>query len=162
MTAITKASDFAKGVLPTAYGDCAGDVVNNDFYIVVTAGQLLLNAMFDVGILPAGHIPLLVTLNPDDLDSNGTPLVTLDVGILTGTPGDETSDRTCGSEFLAASTVGQGGTEASATLKAMRAITPVDYDRSIGVKVAAAPATAAGGRIRVRVQSCPATYSQAF
>lgn len=162
MTAIKKASDFASGVLATPSGDCAGDVVLNDCYIDVTAAQLTLNAMFDVGILPAGHIPVAVTLNPDDIDSNGTPLVTLDVGILTGTPGDTTSDRTCGSEFLAASTVGQGGTEASATMEALRAVTPVDYHRSIGVKVAAAPATAAAGRIRLRVQMAPAVYSQAF
>lgn len=161
MTAITKASDFAKGVLPTPAGDCAGDIVLNDCYIDVTAAQLTLNAMFDVGILPAGHIPVAVTLNPDDLDS-GTPAVTLDVGILTGTPGDTVSDRTCGTEFLAASTVGQGGTEASATMESLRAVTPVDYHRSIGVKVAAAPATAVAGRIRLRVQMAPALYTQAF
>ena len=162
MTAIKKASGFSKGTLPVIAGDCAGDVVVNDYYVDVLAAQLTAGGMFDVGQLPAGHIPVGVTLAPDDLDTDGTPAITLDVGILTGTPGDETSDRTCGAEFLSASTVGQGGTEASATVHAMRLVTPVDYHRSIGVKVVTPPDAAAAGRIRLRVLIAPAGYSQQF
>lgn len=162
MTAIKKASDFSKGKLPVVYGDCAGDEVVNDFYVDVTAGQLTANAMFDVGVLPADHILTDVTLAPDDLDTDGTPAITLDVGIMTGTPGDEVSDRTVGTEILAASTVGQGGTEASATVHALRLITPSGTDRSIGVKVATAPDAAAAGRIRLRCRMVPSSYSQAF
>ena len=53
----------------------------------------------------------------DDLDSNGSPAITLDVGLLTGTVGDATNSRTCGAEIFSASTAAQTGAVARPTLK---------------------------------------------
>lgn len=162
MAAVTAVSNFSKRILPVCAADCAGNVIVQDYYIDVTTGQLTLNAFFDLGVLPAGHTVSDAILIPDDLDSNGSPAVTLDVGILTGTVGDSTSDRTCGAEIFSASTAAQTGTATRATLKSSFIILPTDADRSIGVKVAAAPATAVAGRIRVRLFMHHAAYQTQF
>ncbi|MDO8415492.1 MAG: hypothetical protein Q7S87_04705 [Agitococcus sp.] len=161
MTAVTAVSDFSKGTLPIVTGDCAGDEVVQDYYIDVTTGQLTLNAMFDIGVLPAGHTISDAILIPDDLDS-GSPAITLSVGIMDGTPGDATSDRTVGAEIFSASTAAQGATPTRASLKTAFIILPTDSHRSIGVKVAAAPTTAAAGRIRLRVWMHQSAYPQQF
>lgn len=162
MAAVVKASAFSKGIQPVVTGDCAGDVVVNDLYIDVTAAQLTLNAMFDIGPLPAGHKLVDCILLPDDLDTNGAPLVTLDVGMLTGTIGDDVADRTMDAVIFAASTAAQTGAAARPTLATAFKILPSASDRSIGVKVAAIPATAAAGRIRLRTMIAPAAYQQQF
>lgn len=161
MTAITKASDFAKGIMPTPVGDCAGDLIITRPFIDVTAAQLTLNAMFDVGILPAGHVVTDMVLVPDDLDT-GTATVALDVGILSGTPGDTTSDRTIGSEYFAADTGARTGAISRMSAPGGFKVAPTDTDRSIGVKVQAAPNVAAAGRIRLVVTMAPASYADTF
>lgn len=162
MTAVTAVSDFSKGVLPMVTGDCAGDVVVQDYYIDVTAAQLTLNAMFDLGILPAGHTVTDAILMPDDLDSHGTPVISIDVGIMSGTPGDATSDRTVGSELFNASTTARTAAVSRASVKTALTILPSDSHRSIGVQVSSAPATAVAGRIRLRVWMHQAAFPQQF
>lgn len=148
MAAVTKVSKFSEGTLGTVTGDCAGDVVANEFFIDVTAAQIDAGNMFDVGILPAYHTIVDMILIPDDLDT-GTPAITLDVGLLSGTPGDATSDRTIGAEFFSASTAAQGGTATRMSLASGFKVIPTEADRSIGVKVVTDAATAAAGRIRL-------------
>lgn len=149
MTAVTKVSKFSDGTLGTITADCAGDLVVNEYFVDVTAAQIDANNMFDVGVLPAYHTIVDMILIPDDLDTNGTPALTLDVGILSGTPGDDTSDRTIGAEFFSASTAGQGATPTRMSLATGFKVIPTETDRSIGVKVVTDAATAAAGRIRL-------------
>jgi hypothetical protein len=101
--------------------------------------------------LPAYHTISDAILICDDLDSAGSPAITLDVGLLTGTVGDATNSRTCGAEIFSASTAAQTGAVARPTLKTAFNILPTGADRSIGLKIAAAPATAVAGRVRLRV-----------
>lgn len=151
MPVVTAVSQFSKGVLPTTTGSCANEVVSQDYFIDLTAAQLVLNNIFDLGVLPAFHTIADAILICDDLDSNGTPLITLDVGLLTGEVGDATNSRTCGSQIFAASTAAQTGAVARPTLKTAFNILPTGANRSIGLKIAAAPATAVAGRVRLRV-----------
>lgn len=146
----TIASKFSKGELPIVTGDCAGDVVINDYFIDVTAAQIEADNLFDLGVLPAYHTVVDAVLIPDDLDT-GTPAIVLDIGLMSGTPGDVTSVRTCGDELYDGTTAAQGGTLTRMTEADGFKILPVDYDRSIGVKVVTDAATAAAGRIRLRV-----------
>lgn len=152
-------SPFAKGTRATVNGDCAGDVVVNQFYVDLTAAQVAAGAIIDIGTLPAGHTVVDATLIPDDLDTNGSPTITLDVGLLSGTPGDD-AVRTCGAELFSASTAAQAGTPTRMSLKSGFTIASVGYDRSIGVKVNAGPATAAAGRIRLQVRMAPSDGNQ--
>jgi hypothetical protein len=162
MTAVTKVSPFSDNQIATIYGDCAGDVVVNEFYIDVTAAQVATGNMLDVGILPAYHTVTDMVLVPDDLDTDASPAVTIDVGILSGTPGDATSDRTIGAEFFSASTAGQGGTPTRMSLATGFKLKPTEADRSIGVKFAAGAATGAAGRVRLLVSMAPMDHKVQF
>jgi len=144
-------SKFASRQLQVPSADRAGDVIVADYFIDVTAAQLTVGALIDLGPLQANMTVSDAILIPDDLDTNGTPLMTLDVGIMSGTPGDATSTRTMGAEIFSASTAAQTGVAQRASLATAFRIAATDADRSIGVKVLAAPATAAAGRIRLRV-----------
>lgn len=147
----TIASKFITNQLPTISADCAGDVIVNDYFIDLTAAQLVLNNIIDLGVLPANHTITDARLIAGDLDSNVAPLIALDVGILSGTPGDIVSARTMGAEIFAADVSARTGANSVATLSTAFLIRATDADRSIGVKIQAAPATAAAGRLRLRV-----------
>jgi len=156
------ASKFTKHVTTAVSGGYAGHVIANDYFVDVTAAQIVLNDIVDLGILPANHTVVDAILIPDDLDTNASPTVALDVGIMSGTPGDDTSARTCGTELFAASTAAQGGTPTRMSAKTGFTILPTANDRSIGVKFQAAAATAAAGRIRLRVLMAPADPAVQF
>lgn len=146
-------SDFAKRVRNTVNGDCAGDLVVNQFFIDLQPADLALNNIIDLGILPAGHTVTGGFLIPDDIDTGTT--LTLNVGIMSGTPGDAVSARTVGIELFSASTAAQTGVPAQINSKTALTIPAVAYDRSIGVQIAAAPTGANAGRIRLNVAMAP-------
>jgi hypothetical protein len=144
----TIVSKFAAGTLPTLGSGCAGVVISQDYFVDLTAAQIEANQVIDMGLLPAGYTVTDVVLAPDDLDSASA--ITLDVGLLSGTPGD-TANRTCGAEIFSGSTAAQTGAVARPTLKSAFNIKPSNEDRSIGVKIAVDAGTAVAGRIRLRV-----------
>jgi hypothetical protein len=155
-------SRFASRNLPSPSADRAGDVIVASYFIDLTAAQLTAGQIIDLGPLQANMTIADCTLIADDLDTNGTPLVTLDVGILSGTPGDAVSVRTMGAEIFSASPAAQTGVAQRASLATAFKIAATDYDRSIGVKINAAPATAAAGRIRMKVFMEPANKETPF
>jgi hypothetical protein len=107
--------------------------------------------IIDYLILPADCHLVDAILDTDDLDSNGSPAILLDVGVMTGSPGEDLdaagAARTIGAEIFSASTVAQAGGVVRPTLKTAFRIAPVAYDRSIGVKINTQSATAASGDI---------------
>lgn len=147
----TKASTFTKWATTSITGDCAGEVITNDYFVDLLASDIVLNDVIDIGLLPANHTVVDMILIPDDLDTNGAPTLALDVGVMSGTPGDTISARTCGNEFFAASTAAQSGTPTRMSKKDGFLVKPTAADRSIGVKFQASAATAAAGRLRLRV-----------
>lgn len=146
-----RASKFVSGTYPSVTAGAAGDTIVNDYFIDVTAAQVVLNDILDLGVLPAYHTVSDAVLVTDDLDTNGTPTIALDVGIMSGTPNDTASARTCGSEMFAADTIARTGGVSRMSKKDGFIIKATEADRSIGVKFQAAAATAAAGRVRVRV-----------
>lgn len=142
-------SKFAAGNLATINGDCAGDVFVNDYFIDLTAAQNVTGNIIDMGTLPFGCTVSDAILVMADLDTGAAMLV--DVGIMSGTPGDAVSVRTCGAEIFSASTLGQTGGVARPTLASAFKIAATNVDRSIGVKIGTQAGTAAAGRIGVRV-----------
>lgn len=156
----TFASKFITNQLATCVSSMAGNEVINPFFIDVTTAQLALNNIFDIGVLPAGHAIGSCTLIPDDLDT-GTAIA-LDVGILSGTPGDTVSVRTMGAEIFSADVAARTGVASSMTLPTGYKILPADADRSIGIKVQAAPTTAVAGRIRLLVRMYAADRNLQF
>lgn len=144
-----RASKFAQGQIAFVTSDGAGDTVVNDYFYDLTTAQNITGDIIDIGTLPAYHTVSDMVLIPDDLDT--ATGMTLDVGVMSGTPGDTVSARTCGAEFFAASTAAQTAAVARPTLASAFKVLPTEADRSIGVKIAAQATTAAAGRIRVRV-----------
>lgn len=147
MAAVTAVSKFSDGTLGHVTAACAGQVVCNEYFIDLTTTHIATGAMFDVGILPAYHTIVDMILIPDDLDD--VTALTLDVGLLSGTPGDATGTRTIGAEFFSDSTAGQGATPTRMSLKTGFIVLPTETDRSIGVKVETDATTAVAGRVRL-------------
>lgn len=96
-------------------------------------GALVINDTIDMVTIPAGHFVTDMVLVSDDLDTHGTPTITLDVGIK-----GATADT-----FFAASTVAQGGGVARPTLATAFRDVATTADRVVQLKVKAAPATGA-------------------
>jgi hypothetical protein len=158
----TKASTFTKWATTSVTGETAGDVIVNDYFVDLKAADVVLNDVIDLGILPGNHTVVDAILIADDIDTGAEPTVALDVGIMSGVPGDETSVRTCGNEFFAADTTARAGGVTRMSKKDGFLVKPTVADRSIGVKFQAAAATAAAGRVRVRVMMAPATPEVQF
>ncbi len=127
----------------------AGCVCVDVAEFVVPTG-LALNDVIEMAVLPAYAIPLRVTLIAEDCDSNGTPLIALDVGYLSGDYLSTSQSRTCGAEFLSASTIARTGGIAASALQAPFLAAPSTVDRGVGIKVQAAAATlTVGAKIRL-------------
>lgn len=143
--------------LPLTETDGAGDTYERTCEFIVPAG-LAAADVIEMGGLPAYHTLSNVALLTDQVDSNGSPTITLDVDFLTGTYGDAVAGalgtRTMGTAFFAASTTpARAGGVTDCTAVALARQTATTADRGIGVKLAAGAATlVAGARIRLRVR----------
>jgi hypothetical protein len=109
------------------------------------AAALALNDVLQGPMLQAGSTVVDVTLVTTDLDTNGTPTITLDVGY--GGDADY---------FIAASTIGQAGGIARASAATAQPLT-LESNDTIDVTVHAAPATGATtGTVTLSVFFLPA------
>ena len=136
----------AGGTGNVAYPDCAGDIVQNKYTIDLASSPLkgvtlAVGDIIDLGLIPYTMTVTDVTLVSDDLDTNASPTLAFDVGVMSGTPGDTVSARTCGQEFFAASNVAQAGGVARMSKATGFRVDPVGYDRSVGLKITTAAAT---------------------
>lgn len=98
---------------------------------VVLTAALALNDVLQGPALQKGSTIVDVMLVTSDLDTNGAPTITLDVGT-----GDDVQ------HFIAASTVGQAGGVARASAVTAQPLT-LTQDDTVDVNVRAAPATGA-------------------
>lgn len=143
-------SDVAKGLITMPYPSLSGSVVSKRATVTspVTAAAA---DVFEMVPVPAGCRVVDVILDSDDLDTNGSPAITLDVGFMSGTPGAADSARTVGQEFFAGSTVAQAGGLARPTLKGAVRDSASSSERAIGVKIAVVAGTKAAGTIGLTV-----------
>ena len=154
----TPFSDVA-GNGQVAYPSTAGEVISNRYTFRLgrdgVPSTLLANDIVDIGILPANCTIEDILIDTDDMDTNGTPTISLDVGIMSGTPGDVVSARTlvAGQEAFVGDTTARTGGIARTTRQQILRVAPAPVDRSIGVRVATAAATwaAAGTALTVQV-----------
>jgi hypothetical protein len=91
--------------------------------------------------LPARHTVTDYILDNGDLDTNGTPTLDVDIGIMTGEFGEDDAARTAGAEFFDDSTALQDPGLVRGSNSAGFRIDPADNDRGIGVLINVAPAT---------------------
>lgn len=132
-------SDFILKRTPASIESGPCTVTTRTVFAVKAA--LAVNDIIEALVLPADHVLQGAVLDADDLDVNATPLLTLDVGIMSGGVGLIDLNRTVGTHCFSGDTVGQAGGVSTSALRTVRAQMPVSYDRSIGIKVKAAPGT---------------------
>jgi hypothetical protein len=125
----------------------------------VTVAGIGADDVIEMVILPAGYVPVEAILATEDCDSDATPAITLDLGLIDGAAGAADNARLCGNEGFAASTVAQAGGIARPDKKDWALIAPTDADRGIGLKVAAAAdVLVVGAKLRLTVLARPALY----
>lgn len=132
----------------------------------LTETGLVLNDVVEMCAWPAGHVLVDATLACADSDSNGTPLIGLDVGLMTGAYlaalDGSGNARTVGTEVLSASTIARAGGMAQLATAATLLLAPASTDRSLGIKVQAAAATlTVGAKWRLVAVFAPAPVSMA-
>lgn len=152
--ALFKSKQIAAGrPAPSALNGSSAVVVVGEF---LTVAGLTAADVIEMVAFPAGTVPVDVTVVTEDLDT-GTPAITFDVGLLSGSFGD-TGARTCGAEFLSDSNIGQAGGMARANVAAGLLLGHSTSDRSLGIKIEAAAGTlATGKKIRMIATFAPVT-----
>ena len=133
-------TDYAKGIkmVPNAQGSEA-QIVRVEWPQVAA---LALNDIVEMLPLLEDHVVVDAILDSDDLDTNGTPLITLSVGILNAAKSDIDTVASGGAAWIAASTIAQtSGVARVTTPHAFRMQPQSNIRRAIGIKCAAAPAT---------------------
>lgn len=139
-------SDHAKGTKDTPYPAVAGMAVSYRASMSVPT-TVVANDILELGVVPAGCRVIDITLDCDDLDSNGAPAMVFDVGLMNGEVGEPDVSRTCDDRFFAASNLGQAGGVARPSKVDAYRDSPSNVSRSIGVEVTTAAATAQAGVI---------------
>lgn len=154
--ATTTTNDYLQGRTPIITPAGSGDVTVR-FKLPLATGDLALNTVGNVGILPAGCVPVALLMDSDDLDTNGTPTLAWSVGVsnavvvnnIQGAGGTDISASTIdgGAAWGTAQTVSQAGGQVQVLSKALSRVGPAPYDRYIMLKATTAAATAAAGEI---------------
>lgn len=144
-------SDWAKGTKSGPYPANAGVVVALRATFAFTSTQNVANDIMEMLELPPGCVPVDAILDTDDLDTDGAPALVLDVGLMSGTFGDNESVRTCADELFDGITTGQAGGLVRPTLAKAQRISPSNVSRGIGIKVMTVAATPASGTIGLTV-----------
>ncbi len=148
--AFTNSNDYITGRKPTVF-PAGSDLVTVNYELALPVGDLALNTIGQIGILPAGCVPVEARVYGDDLDS-GAGAGVYQLGILDA----------AGTAISAAAADGGGAwgdtgaavatafdKPLSRTLRNMSSVTPTQTDRRLGLKVTTAPTTPAAGTIGV-------------
>lgn len=143
--AFTNTNDFITGraPVPTPAG---GSVVAVRFALAMTTGDLALNAIGQIGILPAGCVPVgLPIIDATDMDSGTAGVYQLGILDAAGTAissaaADGGGDWGNTGTAVATAFVKQ----ITPTLNNIANVAPATTDRKIGIKVTTAPAAVAG------------------
>jgi hypothetical protein len=143
--------------LPLLNATAANEAVTQVTDYIVEAG-LAVNDVIEMGGLPGYALPVDVKVYAEDADSNGTPTIALDGGLISGTYGKVDNARTCGNEFFAASNVAQAGGLAAVAKKDAALLSVDNVERGYGLKVATGAATlTVGARIVMVLTYVPMT-----
>lgn len=156
--ATTFTNDYADGKQPMPEPE-GGEVVNVRLAYSIGAA-LVINDIMHVGYLPAGCVVVDSDVDTDDLDTNGTPTILLEAGVLNTGLTDVDDAKSGGASWIGASTIGQTGGLQRATDKAVKRV-PVDKVNAlpVGIHVSAAPATGAtSGEVALNLSYRAAHY----
>lgn len=148
--AFTGSNDFITGHRPVKFPS-GSEVLCERFTLAMATADLALNSIGQIGILPAGCVPVGIRVDGTDMDS-GAGAAVFEVGIWDGSSASLST--------AAADGGGAWGNTGSAvatafdkdltrTLNNMASVQKSNSDRRIGVKVTTAPSTAVAGTLGV-------------
>lgn len=149
--AFTNKNDYLTGRKPPVYPGGA-EVVSVRFPLDLTTGDLALNTIGAVGILPAGCVPVEVRVDGTDMDTGAAAMV-LQVGIWDGASANISTAAADGGKNWGSTTAVNTDFDQALTRNgnALATVQPTSADRLIGVKVTTAPTTPAAGTLGVTV-----------
>lgn len=140
--AFTNSNDYISGraPVPTPSGV---QVLSTRFTLSMATADAALNTIGQIGILPAGCIPIDVRVDMTDPDA-GTAAMVLQVGIWDGSGSSLSTDSADGGAHWGTTTAVTAASSQSLTRNgvAMESVTKSSSDRKLGVKVTTAPTTA--------------------
>lgn len=149
--AFTGSNDYLTGrkPVPTPAG---AEVLHARFTLALETGDLVLNSIGAVGILPAGCIPVEVQVSHDDLDTSTAALVT-QVGIWDGSAASLSTAAADGGAHWGVTTASTAALSEKLVRNgiALESVKAAAADRTIGMKVTTAPTTAQAGNYSVDV-----------
>lgn len=145
----TNSNDYITGRKPAVY-PAGCEVVAMRFPLSLATADLALNVIGQVGVLPAGCVPVALIVDSDDMDSNGTPTLAMSIGVL-NTAGTALSTATDdgGAVWATGVVISEMGGMAFANSAALQRVNQTQADRKIGILVSTASATAVAGVIGV-------------
>lgn len=148
----TNSNDYITGRKPMPFPAGIENVTVN-FEISMATGDLALNTIGQIGILPAGCIPVDVRVYGSDMDS-GAGAGVYQVGIWDGSGASlSTVAADGGAAWGDTSTAVATAFDKplTRTLNSMATVTATSSDRKLGVKVTTAPSTAVAGTLGVQL-----------
>jgi len=142
-------NDYITGRKPVLFPS-GSEVVAVRFTLDLLTGDLALNDVGQIGILPAGCVPVDVHVDGDDIDSS-TAAVIFQVGILNTGETDISTVAADGGAHWGATTAVNTAFHQRLTFngKAMVSVQSAQVDRKLALKVATAPTTAVAGTVGV-------------
>ena len=140
--AFTNSNDYITGRLPVPT-PAGPEVLSTRFTLSMATADAALNTIGQIGILPAGCIPIDVRVDMTDPDA-GTAAMVLQVGIWDGSGSSLSTDSADGGAHWGTTTAVTAASSQSLTRNgvAMESVTKSSSDRKLGVKVTTAPTTA--------------------
>lgn len=140
--AFTNSNDYISGRLPVPT-PAGPEVLSTRFTLSMATADAALNTIGQIGILPAGCIPIDVRVDMTDPDASTAAMV-LQVGIWDGSGSSLSTDSADGGAHWGTTTAVAAASSQSLTRNgvAMESVTKSSSDRKLGVKVTTAPTTA--------------------
>lgn len=118
------------------------------FTLAMATADLALNSIGQIGILPAGCIPVQLLVDGTDMDSGAAAMV-LNVGILDAAGTALSTAAADGGAAWGSTTAVNTAFQQQILSQPMATVTRSDVDRKIGIKVATAPTVAVAGTLGV-------------
>jgi hypothetical protein len=149
--AFTNSNAYITGSKPVPF-PAGAEVLAVRFELELATGDLALNTIGQIGVLPAGCIPLAVEAYHDDLDASTAALIT-QIGIWDGSGASLSTVAADGGAHWGTTTASTAALSERLVRNgiALESVTKTDSDRKIGMKVTTAPTTAAAGTYGITV-----------
>lgn len=145
--AFVNKNDYITGRKPVP-SPAGAELLAVRFTLALGTADLALNTIGQVGVLPAGCIPVDVVVDGTDMDT-GIAAMVLQVGIWDGSGANLSTAAADGGAHWGVTTAVDTAFSQRLTMNgnAMATVAQSSVDRRLGVKVATAPTTAAAGTL---------------